>query len=603
MDEVPIPTNNPVIIKPKNETKNKPKKASRLLETFKNFIYMFPLALIISYQLFWLGHRFGEFITFPPTSVITYIFLGSILLMLIVIQIMMRSILYSVLVGIMFTAGIFSAWFGNVYDPIMNNISSGIEIVKSAWTRKDIPFQLLVAGTMSSIIIGVAILQFMISLLVKSFFEMIFGKNWGDGKWMGYLGAIALIFGIHLSFNSYHKYSSDNSEKLIWKNYQNYKPMEKFITRTSGNITYNDDYIWINNGSSVISTNIKNGNEVGNTTIKSYVVCKGIQRAESPVIAEKDKFICLTDNLAQTLWEIPYPIMTASETEQLPEKIRNTLEENQILIPLTIKFIDSGKLMLAFFDYGKIALYDVKEGKELWCEIIDQPAKITRLLPDRYLDDISYLENNNKILIACKNGYVKSIDKKTGKIDWEYQHTVAKIGGKAQRGYLSKYTENAFVVAFKTGEIVTLSYKDGHIIHKAVNEAFVTNNPVWCNDRRAHFITDEGLYYKVLLDGGEIENRLNALPNKAEIYPIIQSNEHGIYAHRENIYYIPPEDSYTSRIFTCKNRTFITKPVFVDKTMYIGTQDGWVFCIHYGSKNVKWVGHTDGELTEDSLIG
>ena len=186
MDEVPIPNNNPIIIKPKNsDNKSKTKKPSRLLETFKNFVFMFPLALIISYQLFWLGHRFGEFITFPPTSVITYIFIGSILLMMFVIQILMRSIIYSILVGVIFTAGIFSAWFGNVYDPIVNNLTSVIDIVKSAWTRKDIPFQLLVAGTMSTIIMAVALLQFMISLLVKSFFEMIFGKNWGDGEWMG----------------------------------------------------------------------------------------------------------------------------------------------------------------------------------------------------------------------------------------------------------------------------------------------------------------------------------------------------------------------------------------------------------------------------------
>ncbi len=602
MDEVPIPNNNPVIIKPQiTDNKNKTKKPSRLMETFKNFIYMFPLALIISYQLFWLGHRFGEFITFPPTSAVTYIFIGSILLMLLVIQIMMRSIIYSVLVGIIFTAGIFSAYFGNVYEPVMSNLTGGIEIIKSAWTRKDIPFQLVVAGTMSSIILGIALLQFMVSLLVKSFFEMVFGKNWGDGRWMGYLGAIALIFGIHISFNSYHKYSNDNKEKLIWSYYQVYKPLEKFITRTPGNVTYNEDYIWINNGSTIVAKNIITGREAGKKEIKSNVVCKGIQQAYAPIVATENKFICLTNDLASVQWEIVYPMLTASDTENLKTSDK-TPEESQVLIPLTFNFIDSGKKILAFFDYGKIGVYDLEKGEELWCERVDQPVKTSRLLPDRYLNDISYLENNKKIILACKNGYIKSIDIKTGKIDWEYQHTVAKIGGKPQRGYLSIYKENSFTAAFKTGEIVTLSYKDGHIIHKAVNEAFATNNPVWSYDRKAHFITDEGLYYKALLDGGEIESRLNALPNKAEIYPVVQNNEHGIYAHRENIYRIDHENSYsTTTVYSCKNRTFVTTPVFVDKTMYIGTQDGWIFCIHYGSKNVKWVGHANGELTDDSL--
>ena len=600
MDEVPIPNNNPVIIKPQTTEKSKPKKASRLLDTFKNFVFMFPLALIISYQLFWLGHRFGEFITFPPTSVITYIFIGSILLMLLVLQIMMRSIVYSVLVGIIFTAGIFSAYFGNVYEPIMSNLTGGIEIVKSAWARKDIPFQLLVAGTMSSIIIGIGLLQFLVSLLVKSFFEMIFGKNWGDGRWMAYLGSIALILGIHISFNSYHKYSSDNKDKLIWSYYQCYNPMEKFVTRTPGNITHNEDYVWINNGNEIVAKSLSSGSDIGKKVIKSNVVCKGIQQAFAPVVATEDKFVCFTYNLDTTLWEISYPVLTASDTENIKSQDKSL--ENQVLVPLTVNYIDSGKKLIAFFDYGKIGLYDIEKGEELWCQMIDQPTKVSRLLPDRYLSDISFLENNNKIILACKNGYVKSIDIKTGKVDWVYQHTVAKIGGKPQRGFLSKYKENSFTVAFKTGEIVTLSYKDGHIIHKAVNEAFSSNNAVWAFDRKAHFITDEGLYYKVLLDGGEIESRLNALPNKAEIYPIVQNNEHGIYAHRENIYHINHDESYsTTSVYTCKNRTFITNPVFVDKTMFIGTQDGWIFCIHYGSKSVKWVGHTDGELTEDSL--
>ena len=365
MDEVPIPNNNPVIIRSQiPDNKSKPKKISRLMETFKNFIYMFPLALIISYQLFWLGHRFGEFITFPPTSAVTYIFIGSILLMLLVVQIMMRSIIYSILVGIMFTAGIFSAYFGNVYDPVMSNLTGGLEIIKSAWSRKDIPFQLVVAGTMSSIILGIALLQFMISLLVKSFFEMVFGKNWGDGKWMGYLGAIALIFGIHISFNSYHKYSNDNKEKLIWSHYQVYNPLEKFITRTPGNITYNDDYLWINNGYTIISKSLESGRNIGKKDIKSNVVCKGIQNAYAPIVATENKFICFTYNLDSVLWEVAYPMLTASEAEILKLSDKDN-QESQILIPLTIDFIDSGKKMLAFFDYGKIAVYDLEKGEEL----------------------------------------------------------------------------------------------------------------------------------------------------------------------------------------------------------------------------------------------
>ena len=601
MDEVPIPNNNPIVIKPKNPEK-KPKKPYKLLDTFKNFIFMFPLAMIISYQLYCLGYKFGEFITFPPTSVSSYIFIGTLLLMLLVIQFLMRSIVYSVVVGVFFLGGIFTAWFGPIYDPIVNNLSSIIQIVESAWTRKSIPFQLIVTGTMTSLFAAIIFIQFLVSLLVKSFFELIFGKSWGDGKWAGYLGAIAIILGIHISFVSYHKYSNDNKEKLIWKYYQQYSPMEKFITRTPGSVTFNDNYLWVNNGSKVKAFSLSDGKNEGELDIKSEVVCKGISKAYRPVITTKDKFLVYDQTLSSVMWELIYPDKyDKSTTENTSSDTVEIKSDNETLIPLTMKFINEGRYMLAFYEYGKLGFYDLENGKEIWCIDVDSHTKVNKLFPDKYLDDISFLTNNKKLIIACQNGFIKSIDIKTGNIDWTYEHSVEKIGGKAHRGFLSKNDDNSFVAAFKTGEIVTISYKDGHIIHKISNEGFIANNAVCCKERKAHFITDEGLYYQVVLDGGNIENRINALPNKADIYPVIQNNEHAVYAHRENIYYVNPEIGYAQLVYTSKNRTFITNPVFVDKTMYIGTQDGWIYCIHYGSGNVKWVGHTDGELMDDSL--
>ena len=614
MDEVPIPNNNPVIFKPKKEEpKTKPKKYSRLLDTFINFIFMFPLACIISYQLYLLGYRFGEFITFPPTSVITYIFIGSILLMLLTIQIMMRSIIYSIMDGIFFLTGIFNAWFGPIYDPIVNNFSGIVEIVNSAMTRKDVPFQLLVTGGMSGIYLAVIFIQFLTSLFVKSFFEMVFGKKWGDGRWMGYVGAIALIFGIYISFNSYHKYANDNKEKLIGKYFQQYIPMEKFITRTPGNVTYNEKYVWVNNGENLVAVSLDDGKVVETVKIKSIAICKDIQKADYPVVASERKFVAYSADLSGEIWETVYPLKkdlieknsVASSTEKVEEKVEEKAEENSnedvVIKPLTLKFIGNGKYMLSIYEGGYFGLIDVNTGDELWCEKLDQPTKISKIQPNQFLDDISYLINKNKLILACQNGIVKSVDLKTGKTDWTYNHTVAKVGGKAQKGILSANGDNNFIASFKTGEIVTLSYKDGHIIHKAVNEIFVANNPVWCNERKCNFITDEGLYYEIELEGGKIVNRINALPNKAEFYPILQNNQHCIYAHRDNLYHVTPDRTNAKLIFNSKNRTFITKPVFADKVMYIGTQDGYVYCIHYGSESVKWVGHVDGELMEDSL--
>jgi hypothetical protein len=35
--------------------------------------------------------------------------------------------------------------------------------------------------------------------------------------------------------------------------------------------------------------------------------------------------------------------------------------------------------------------------------------------------------------------------------------------------------------------------------------------------------------------------------------------------------------------------------------MYIGTQDGWVYCIHHGSFDEKFHIHVNGELDQNSL--
>ena len=192
MDEVPVATNNPVVVKPPTtEPKKKPKKKSPILETLKNFFFMMPLAFIVFFQMYHLGKCFGEYTTFPPMSFVTYISIGTILLMLLAIQMMMRSIIYSVIAGVVFVGGIFASWFGSFYDPVVENLSSVVDIVQAAWTKKDIPYQLVVTSSMTGVFAAIIFIQFLMSLLVKSFFEMIFGKSWGDGKWMGYLGAIA----------------------------------------------------------------------------------------------------------------------------------------------------------------------------------------------------------------------------------------------------------------------------------------------------------------------------------------------------------------------------------------------------------------------------
>lgn len=138
MDDVPIVTANPVnLIIKKQEEAPKPTRKDRIKESLKNFFMMLPLALVVTLQFFFLGKSFGSFSTFPLTTYSTYVMLGSILLVLLFAQMLMRSMIYSTLAGAALVMGIFYAWFGDFYSPMAENFRSIGLIVKSAWTRKD----------------------------------------------------------------------------------------------------------------------------------------------------------------------------------------------------------------------------------------------------------------------------------------------------------------------------------------------------------------------------------------------------------------------------------------------------------------------------------
>ena len=114
---------------------------------------MLPLALIICIQLFSLGKTYASQTTFPLTSFSSYIYLLTICGILLFTQALMRSMTFSVVAGIALIAGIFSGWFGDFMYPLTSNLRELVDIAKASWMRKDIPFGLLTAGTMTFILI------------------------------------------------------------------------------------------------------------------------------------------------------------------------------------------------------------------------------------------------------------------------------------------------------------------------------------------------------------------------------------------------------------------------------------------------------------------
>ncbi len=596
MDEVPIANNNPVnLIIKKPESAPRKTRIDRIKESLKNFFIMLPLALLVVAQFYFLGKSFGEFSTFPVTSLISYIFAGTIIMILLFSQMLMRSIIYSTLAGVALIAGIYTAWFGDFITPMSTNFNGISEILKSAWSRRDLPYNLLMTGIMTALVAVVAFAQFFVSLLVKSFFEMLFGKEWGDGRLLGYLGAIALLAGIQIGFYSYASMSSQANEKIVWKRMVQYEPVEKFITRVPGSCIIGKDRIWASEGNSLVSIDAVKGNRLESRDFKPAVVHKGFQHGDSPVFAGADGFYGFNSELSASNWKTPYP---ASFTGLELAEDKKDLFTN---LPVTTRMLENGKKMLIVYDFGYVGVYNVADGAQLWFKQIDLQIKVNRAFPELYLEEGYFLEAGDRLVFSCHNGLVRCLHMTTGEQIWFYQHGTPKISGKSQRAFLSPNGSERVVASFRSGEFITLGLSDGRRIYTAANPSFSPASLPFCKDLQASFLTDEGIFYQIELDGGAAVFNTIALPRRSEFLPIVQSLGDGIVAQGEEIVHVDTQERKASTIFRSPKRVFITRPVVVDKILYIGTQDGWIYCLHTGSRHEKWRVHVNGELLEDSL--
>lgn len=595
MDEVPVANPNPVniIIKKPEVAKPKTKKA-RLIETLKNFFYMLPLAMVVLIQLYYLGRSFGSYTTFPYASFTTYVFLTSIALLFLFTQMLIRSIIYSTLAGAIFIAGILSMWFGDFITPISQNYKELITIVASAWTNKDIPFSLMTTGIMTLMLVSFTFIQFFLSLIVKSFFESIFGKEWGDGKILGYLGAISLLLGVHLGFYFYASSASNVEDRLVWSRYERYAPVEKFLTLTPGKIQVSDSFVWISNADKTVAFNKNNGKEIGRIYESPIAVHKGFRNTQNPILFTANKILSYSSDLKQNFWDKSYP-------EKFPGM--DLADVNAMAFnnkPLTSYLLQNTELLLVIYEYGYAGLYKTSDGTNLWLNRIDSQRQVNRTFQEKHFERDYFIITENLLVFSGSNGTVRALEIKSGNLLWAYQHDSPKHTGQGQKGYISRMGDKA-VVAFKSGEIVTLALEDGRRIYRIDNSNYSADTPLHCKDRFAGLLTNIGIYFYIDLDGGEAAYTVNLLPRKSSLLPVVSDLKHGIVAHRDEVLKIDNESKTVTRILHAEKQNFITNPVFDQKLMYIGTQDGWLYCVHTGSKHEKWRVHINGELVNDSL--
>lgn len=593
MDEVPIVNTNPVKLTQEKNTKPEV-KGGRLKRTLKNFLYMFPLALIVFLQSYYLGKYLGEYSTFPLKSFSSYILVVAIFIIVLFIQLMMRSIVYSTLFGLFLIAGIYSAWFGDFYTPLSANFNSIGLIVKSAWSRKNLPFPLLMSGFLTFGIAIVGMGQFFLSLLVKSFFEAFFGKDWGDGRLYGYLGSIALLLGVIVGFHFYSGSASSLDKQVEWENYSKYSPIEQFITMTPGGTFLSNKYIWNFNKFKISKIKISNGENVGEMLLPIENVNSNWERAEFPIICGKESIQGINSDLNRVLWKTSYPASFPG-LELKPEKITD-----QTFKPLTSCMLEDSKLILVTYDYGYKAMYDAENGKLLWLKGIDAKIRTNKIFPEQYLQSSKVIEYKNMIIVSCYNAKVKAIDKCTGQTVWSYDYENPKFNGKGQRAQLL-ISENKLLCSFKSGGFVSLSADTGKIINSVKNMKYASFLAQSWDGENVSIVSQEGIFYNFGIDGGIVSFAAPVFKNSMKLIPVINGLSDNIIGYRDTLYVIDKVKKNVKVLIKSRNHVFITTPEVENKLAYVGTQGGWIYCVHVGSFDIKWEVHVNGELTKDSL--
>lgn len=595
MDDVPIANNNPIkttLSKMKRLNNAAPKKQT-FQESIKNWFYMLPLACIAFIQIYKLGQTFSAQTTFPITSFSSYIYVVLAFAVLFIVQILMRSITFSIICGFVFVCGLFNGWFGDFFPTIASNYKDIVYIIKAAWAKRDVPYELLTAGTMGAILISIPIAQFFLSLIIKSFFEIWFGKEWGNGRLYGYAGAIIVLMLIQLTFSGYRYFSTETSSRLVWKHELKYTPVEKFITRTPSEYIADDDVISFTDSKHAYCLNIDNGDIITERTFSANVYHKGFKTSSYPVLFGDDGIYQFDSRLSSTN-KIDYP-------KEIPD-LELDASKNQVFnhIPLTSYSVSNGKELLVIYDYGCIGLYNAVKGKTIWLAKIDTAHKTNRTFPDKFLENSYFVETEKQLIFSCNNGIIKCLSKKNGKELWKYEHTTMKFNGAPLRGFIS-LSNSYIIVAFKTGDIITLDSETGKKIYRASHPDFEPLSPVYADKLTASFLSKNGMFYTVALDGGQIMSSTNMMEVKNEYAPILHDNKMHVMLNGGRIVKTNNDGKTAEMIFNEPKRIFVTQPKFDEKIMYAGTADGRVYCIHIGSKNVKWVVKVDGELTEDSL--
>jgi hypothetical protein len=611
MDDVTIPTTNAV--KPvfsSSPPTGQTGPAGKPAGTFVNFFFMLPLAVIVLLQGFFLGKSIGEYTTFPVFTLQTYFAIGMIGVLLLIVQFFLRSIIYSTAFGLVLTAGIFSTWFGDFITPITANFREIIGIFKAAMSKRDAPYSLLVSAVLTGILFVVMVGNFIASLFVKYFFEITFGREWSDGRRTGFVTAMIFLLMVQGGM-TYLLPRMSQADVIRWQQFDRYNPLEEYIVRIPSGAQLCGNRVVVYDPHTVASYDADKGTLLKkNPDLYPHFPALSWTRLDFPIIPAKLGLIAFDPDLDQQKWLCGFPVTLsiASLAERL--NIRSdddaagsgSLPEN-LGVPVVVRTDIAKDYIIAFFDYGIRGVIAKSDGKLLWADILDAPLKVNRLFLEEFITSDWTVEKDGIIVFSGYNGKLTAVEAKTGKILWDFSHKDAKYAGKGQKALLSLSGTNV-LAAFPSGSINAFDLAKGTKVYEARTglEKWSPISPAYLEDREAGFISSDGSYVRLELDGGKVLMKQDLFVNRPPLMPAPYNLRDGFVGYRDQIFTISSSTKSIQPVFQFSKHIFVTPPIVSGDFLYFGTQDGWVFCLHRESYHVKWKTHVGGELTEESLI-
>ncbi|MBF0499371.1 MAG: PQQ-binding-like beta-propeller repeat protein [Candidatus Riflebacteria bacterium] len=591
MDDVAIATSNPV--KPMESSAHAAPVKAKPVGTFINFFLMMPLAVVLLLQGFFIGRSFGNFTTFPFYTIQSYMTLGALAALMVVIQMMMRSIIYSTLFGFMLVSGIFHAWFGDFLSPLRENFAEVLSIMKHAWSNKDIPYPILMSTIVTTVLLIASGVNFIFALFTKYFFEIVFGREWGDGRKSAYFWAIVLLGICYFGFGAYAQTLAPG-QRLLWEQRSFYRPIEEYCSRIPSAGIVSKERIWSYDTTSINAFDSGTGAQVKEKAAVPSIPAPMWIKTELPILGTSMGLISYDRDLLSELWTCAYPASLPGLVLP-PEDVRPDQG-----VPLLIRPDIRDGVIFCMFDYGYWGAVDTKDGHMLWIKPIDGPSKINRYFVEDFIRSPYLVSVKDVVVFACYNGRVIALKVDTGETVWEYVHPESKFEGKGQRAYLSIH-ENRVLAAFPSGSLVTFDAVKGTKIYEASSQQWHPISAASWEGDEAGFISSDGSYVRVAVDGGHVFMRTMLYYNKPYLMPAPKNLDRCFAAYKDSFFQIATATKELKDVCRFPKHTFACSPVVDESFVYTGTQDGWVMCFHKDSLDEKWRVHLSGELSEESL--